>query len=285
MDRTLSQLALMKIRWRGQSEDSFLTPLPTHTHQPTHGLLPLLRGRARELYTPLSAPLPHFSEGKPGIYRNNVGLHVGFNLDLPFRRQERNSLGTWAWANLLTWMYGASSQQLMTRVSTYCKSSINIMYSTRNEAVRLLNPRPQLPAFTTHQVKHLKRQPARVARGNVWFWKKNADKSRIAAWGSCSPNSRLEPTWTQQVCKLAPVHIRNIWILGYLLGLKTGCKGLATDLELCGHNYKYTIPVTVTLLCQWGGPHLFPLLPPVVFFRETLALPMYAAQTDSIPTS
>lgn len=31
--------------------------------------------------------------------------------------------------------------------------------------------------------------------------------------------------------------------------------------------------MTVTLLCQWGGPHPFPLLSPVVFFRETLALP------------
>lgn len=145
---------------------------------------------------------------------------------------------------------------------------------------RLLNPRPQLSAFTTHQVKHLRNRLAKVARGNVWFWKKNADS---LVWGSCSLNSRLEPSWTQQVCKLAPIHIRNTWILCYFLGLKTGCKGLATDLELCGHDYKYTISVTVTLLCQWGGPHPFPLLPPVLFFRETLALPTNVTQADPKP--
>lgn len=64
---------------------------------------------------------------------------------------------------------------------------------------RLLNPRPQLSAFTTHQVKHLRNRLAKVARGNVWFWKKNANSlvlstvdlnlpehSRCANWLQCT---------------------------------------------------------------------------------------------------
>lgn len=75
----------LSLHWQRHSEEgramtAFWLP-SQHTHQPTHGLLPLLREEQESwLHTLLSTPLPHLSEGKPGIYRNNVGLHVGLNM-------------------------------------------------------------------------------------------------------------------------------------------------------------------------------------------------------------
>lgn len=65
-------------------------PLPTHT--PTHPwAASSSKGRAREMTSHIALyTSAHLSEGKPGIYRNNVGLHVGLNMGKTGKKLSRD---------------------------------------------------------------------------------------------------------------------------------------------------------------------------------------------------